>query len=285
MPSLNDPKEEAPAWCPGCGNFSILKTFKDVVQELGLEPRKFTIVSGIGQAAKLPHYIRCNTFNGLHGRTLPVATALKLVNGGQIVIAVAGDGDCYGEGGNHLLHAMRRNINVKLFVHDNRIYGLTKGQASPTTGAEAHPKNLPFGVLSESLNPIALAVAMDCSFVARAFAGDMPHLKDIMKSAILHKGFALVDIFQPCVTFNKINTYEWFKKRVYHIEPEYNPEDRAAAFSKSLEAEDRLPLGIIYKNNRSTFEDQIPVIREKPLAQQAQKPDMLNIEKTLKEFY
>lgn len=285
MPSLNDPKGVEPAWCPGCGNFSILKTFKDVVLELGLEPRKFTIVSGIGQAAKFPHYLRCNTFNGLHGRTLPVATALKLVNNGQIVIAVAGDGDCYGEGGNHLLHAMRRNINIKLFVHDNRIYGLTKGQASPTTGSESHPKNLPFGVLSESLNPLALAIAMDCSFVARAFAGDIPHLKETMKTAILHKGFALVDIFQPCVTFNKINTYEWFKQRVYHIEPEYNPEDRAGAFSKALEPEDRLPLGIIYKNSRSTFEDQIPVIREKSLVQQEQAPDMTKIKKLLGEFY
>jgi 2-oxoglutarate/2-oxoacid ferredoxin oxidoreductase subunit beta len=285
MPSLDDYRGETPAWCPGCGNFSILKTFKETVLELGLDPHQFTIVSGIGQAAKFPHYLKCNTFNGLHGRTLPVATALKLVNSGQLVIAVAGDGDCYGEGGNHLLHAMRRNVNIKLFVHDNRIYGLTKGQASPTTGNAAHPKNLPFGVLSESLNPAALAVAMDCSFVARAYAADMPHLKETMKAAILHKGFSLVDIFQPCVTFNKLNSYEWYKQRVYHIEPDYDPEDRVGAFRKALEPEDRLPLGIIYKNNRPVFEDGIPVIAEKTLVRQDQAPDMGKIEKLLSEFY
>jgi 2-oxoglutarate/2-oxoacid ferredoxin oxidoreductase subunit beta len=285
MPSLDDYNGETPAWCPGCGNFSILKTFKDALLELGLEPGQFTIVSGIGQAAKFPHYLKCNTFNGLHGRTLPVATAIKLVNSGQTVIAIAGDGDCYGEGGNHLLHAMRRNVNVKLFVHDNRIYGLTKGQASPTSGTDVHPKNLPFGVLSESLNPLALAVAMDCSLVARAYAGDMPHLKEMIKTAILHKGFSLLDIFQPCVSFNKVNTYEWFRHRVYHIENDYNPEDRVAAFRKALEPEDRLPLGVIYRNGRPVFEDGIPVIKEKPLVRQDQYPDMARIEKALKDFF
>jgi 2-oxoglutarate/2-oxoacid ferredoxin oxidoreductase subunit beta len=285
MPSLDDYRGETPAWCPGCGNFSILKIFRDAVLELGLEPHKFTIVSGIGQAAKLPHYLKCNTFNGLHGRTLPAATGLKLANSGQTVIAVAGDGDCYGEGGNHLLHAMRRNIGIKLFVHDNRIYGLTKGQASPTTPDIIHPKNLPFGILSESLNPMALAIAMDCSFVARSFAGDMDHLKETMKAAILHKGFSLVDIFQPCVSFNNINTYEWYEQRVYHIGPDYDPEDRVGAFRKALEPEDRLPLGIIYRNNRPAFEERIPVIGEKPLVRQEQAPDMSKTETALRDFY
>jgi 2-oxoglutarate ferredoxin oxidoreductase subunit beta len=285
MPSLDDYRGETPAWCPGCGNFNILKTFKEAMLELGIEPHQFTIVSGIGQAAKFPHYLKCNTFNGLHGRSLPVATALKLANSGQIVIAVAGDGDCYGEGGNHLLHAMRRNINVKLFVHDNQIYGLTKGQASPTTREGTRPRNLPFGVLSEGLNPMALAVSMNCSFVARSFAGDMAHLKEMIKAAIDHKGFSLVDIFQPCVNFNKVNTYEWYKQRVYHIEADYNPEDRVGAFRKALELEDRIPLGIIYKNDRLTFDEKIPLIMEKPLAQQTQSANLSKIEATLKEFY
>ena len=161
MPSLNDYKGQNPAWCPGCGNFSILKTFKDAMVEMGIEPHRFTIVSGIGQAGKFPHYVKCNTFNGLHGRTLPVATAIRLANHNMLTIAVAGDGDCYGEGGNHLMHAMRRNINVKLFVHDNQIYGLTKGQASPTSMEGMVTKNQPFGVFSEQLNPMALAVALD----------------------------------------------------------------------------------------------------------------------------
>ncbi len=283
MPRLDDFKGQTPAWCPGCGNFAILKTFKDVMVELGIEPHQFTIVSGIGQSGKFPHYLKCNTFNGLHGRTLPVATGIRLVNHEMLVIAVAGDGDCYGEGGNHLIHAMRRNINVKLFVHDNQIYGLTKGQPSPTTMEGMVTKNQPFGVMSEQLNPVALAVALDCSFVARGFAGDMEYLKYLMKSAIQHKGFALLDILQPCVTFNKINTYDWYKQRVYRIEADYNPEDRINAFRKALEFGDRIPSGIIYKNNRPILEERIPVIKNSPLVKQYSNP--VNIDKILEEFY
>lgn len=283
MPSLEDYKGQTPAWCPGCGNFGILKAFKDAVVELGIEPYQFTIVSGIGQAGKFPHYLKCNTFNGLHGRTLPVATGMKLANHEMLVIAVAGDGDCYGEGGNHLNHAMRRNINVKLFVHDNQIYGLTKGQASPTSMEGMKTKTQPFGVFPEQLNPLALAIALDCSFVARSFSGDMPHLKGIVKEAINHKGFSLVDILQPCVTFNKINTYEWYKQRVYHIETEHNPEDRIKAFERALEWEDKIPLGIIYRKNRPILEERIPIITDKPLVKQPF--DVSKIKETLKEFY
>jgi 2-oxoglutarate ferredoxin oxidoreductase subunit beta len=283
MPSSDDDKGQNPAWCPGCGNFGILKTFKDATVELGIEPHQFTIVSGIGQAGKFPHYLKCNTFNGLHGRTLPVATGIRLSNHEMLVIAVAGDGDCYGEGGNHLIHAMRRNINIKLFVHDNQIYGLTKGQASPTSMEGIVTKNQPFGVLSAALNPMALAVALDCSFVAREFAGDTGHLRWLIKEAINHKGFALVDILQPCVVFNKINTYEWYRQRVYHIESDYNPADRIEAFKKALEWGDKIPIGIIYKNNRPIFEERMPVIKGLPLVRQSF--DIAKIENTLKEFY
>ncbi len=282
MPVLEDYKGQTPAWCPGCGNYSILKAFKETVVELGIEPHQFTIVSGIGQASKFPHYLKCNTFNGLHGRTLPVATGIRLANHEMLVFAVAGDGDCYGEGGNHLMHAMRRNINVKLFVHDNQIYGLTKGQPSPTSLEGMVTKNHPFGVFSEQLNPMALAVALDCSFVARGFAGDIEHLKELMKAAILHKGFSLLDILQPCVTFNKINTYEWYKKRVYKIEPEYSPDDRINAFTRALEWGDRIPLGVIYRNNRQILEERIPVIRDMPLVKQ--QFDASKIEDTLRDF-
>ncbi|HMK55847.1 MAG TPA: 2-oxoacid:ferredoxin oxidoreductase subunit beta [Dissulfurispiraceae bacterium] len=277
-------KEQIPAWCPGCGNFGILKTFKDAVAELGLKPHQFTIVSGIGQAGKFPHYLKCNTFNGLHGRTLPVATGLKLVNSNQMVIAVAGDGDCYGEGGNHLLHAFRRNIGVKLFVHDNQIYGLTKGQASPTSIEGFRPKNLPFGLLSETLNPMALAVAMDCSFVARSYSGDADHLKEIIKASILHKGFSLVDIFQPCVSFNKVNTYEWYQRRLYRLDERYDPENRLSAFDKALEFGDRIPIGIIYRNNRRTFEDGVPLIGNQPLVSRRQSADRTKVERAIREF-
>jgi 2-oxoglutarate/2-oxoacid ferredoxin oxidoreductase subunit beta len=283
MATLEDYKGQTPAWCPGCGNFGILKAFKETMVELGIEPHEFTIVSGIGQSGKFPHYLACNTFNGLHGRTLPVATGIRLANNEMLVFAVAGDGDCYGEGGNHLMHAMRKNIGVRLFVHNNQIYGLTKGQPSPTSMEGMVTKNHPFGVLAEQLNPIALAVALDCSFVARGFAGDPVHLKELMKEAVRHEGFALLDILQPCVTFNKINTYEWYRQRVYHVEPEYNPEDRIAAFQKALEWGERIPLGVLYKNNRPALEKRIPVLSDGPLVRQAL--NIAKLETTLKEFY
>jgi len=283
MATLEDYKGQTPAWCPGCGNFGILKAFKETMVELGIEPHEFTIVSGIGQSGKFPHYLTCNTFNGLHGRTLPVATGIRLANNEMLVFAVAGDGDCYGEGGNHLMHAMRKNIGVRLFVHNNQIYGLTKGQPSPTSMEGMVTKNHPFGVLAEQLNPIALAVALDCSFVARGFAGDPVHLKELMKEAVRHEGFSLLDILQPCVTFNKINTYEWYRQRVYHVESEYNPEDRIAAFNKALEWGDRIPLGVLYRNHRLPLEKRLPVLSDGPLVRQAL--NIAKLETTLQEFY
>ena len=272
-----------PAWCPGCGNYDILKCVKDAFVDMGIEPHQLTIVSGIGQAAKFPHYIRCNTFNGLHGRALPVAAGARLANHSQPVMVFTGDGDCYGEGGNHLIHNMRRNLNIKVFVHDNQIYGLTKGQASPTSMEGMKTKNQPFGVVSEQLNPMALAIALDCSFVARGFAGDSEHLKELIKAACHHRGFSLVDILQPCVTFNKINTLEWYSERVYHLPSDYDPGDRTEAFRKALEWGDKIPLGILFRNNRPLLEERIPMIKDAPLV--AHKFDRKKVEKTLKEFY
>jgi len=262
---LEDYRGQTPAWCPGCGNFGILQAFKEAMVELSIRPHEFTIVSGIGQAGKFPHYLRCNTFNGLHGRTLPVATGIRLANHEMLVFAVAGDGDCYGEGGNHLIHAIRRNVNIKLLVHDNQVYGLTKGQASPTSLHGMVTKVQTYGVISEPLNPISLAISLDCSFVARGFAGDIPHLKELIKEAIRHRGFCLIDILQPCVTFNKINTYEWYRQRVYKLPEDYDPSDRLEAFKKALEWGERIPIGIIYKKERPIFEEQIPVLKEGPL--------------------
>lgn len=283
MVTLEMYKGRIPAWCPGCGNFAILKAFKEVMVELQLAPHQIVVVSGIGQAAKLPHYIKCNTFNGLHGRALPVATGIRLANHGMPVIVTTGDGDCYGEGGNHLMAAIRRNINVKLFVHNNQIYGLTKGQPSPTSSEGTIAKNVPFGVISEQFNPMTLAVALNCSFAARAFAGDTEHLKSLMMDAMNHNGFALIDILQPCVSFNKVNTYEWYGDRVYHLEPEYNPEDRLKAFSRSLEWGERIPIGIIYRNNRVTYEERVPLPAVGPLVQQCY--DQTKITEMLRSFY
>jgi 2-oxoglutarate ferredoxin oxidoreductase subunit beta len=273
---LEDYRGQTPAWCPGCGNFGILQAFKEAMVELKIEPHEFTIVSGIGQAGKFPHYLRCNTFNGLHGRTLPVATGIRLANHDMLVFAVAGDGDCYGEGGNHLVHAIRRNVNIKLLVHDNQVYGLTKGQASPTSLHGMVTKVQTYGVISEPLNPINLAISLDCSFVARGFAGDIPHLKELIKEAIRHRGFCLIDILQPCVTFNKINTYEWYRQRVYKLPADYDPSDRLEAFKKALEWGERIPIGIIYKKERPIFEEQIPVLKEGPLVARRPKTQPVN---------
>jgi 2-oxoglutarate/2-oxoacid ferredoxin oxidoreductase subunit beta len=258
MPQLADLEGLIPAWCPGCGNFGILKAFKQAILALKMEPHEFVVVSGIGQSGKFPHYTRCNTFNGLHGRTLPVATGIKLVNPRMPVIAVAGDGDCYGEGGNHLIHAIRRNVDVALFVHNNQVYGLTKGQASPTTAEGTKTKVQPYGVVSEPLNPLAMAVALDCGFVARSYAGDTDHLVEMMMKAIVHRGFALLDILQPCVTYNKVNTYGWFKERVYRLDESYDPTNRHQAFATSLEGGEHIPLGIVYKNDRPPFDERLP---------------------------
>jgi 2-oxoglutarate ferredoxin oxidoreductase subunit beta len=260
---------QTPAWCPGCGNFNILSAFKQAMVELELEPHQFAMVSGIGQASKLPHYTMGNTFNGLHGRALPVATGIRLVNHSLPVIAIAGDGDCYGEGGNHFLHAARRNINVTLFVHDNQIYGLTKGQASPTSIEGMVTKAQPFGVLLEPMNPAALAVALDVSFVARGFAGNSQLLTNLMVEAVRHDGFAVVDILQPCVTFNKLNTYSWYQEHVFEVGEDHDPADREAAFRLAVESGERIPNGIIYRNQRPTLEEQIPVLSGKePLVRQ-----------------
>jgi len=285
MSTFDDYKGQKPAWCPGCGNFAILNTLKKALVELEMEPHQFTIVSGIGQGAKLPHYTQCNTFNGLHGRTLPVATGLALANHEMTVIAVAGDGDCYGEGGNHLLHAIRRNVNVTLFVHNNQVYGLTKGQASPTSNEGFASKTQPFGNPSEPLNPLALAISLDCGFVARGFAGasSLPRLKELMKEAIRHEGFALLDILQNCVSFNKVNTFHWYKDRVYHLEETYDASDRIAAFQRSLEWGDRIPTGIFYRNNRPPLTAHLPVLRSDPLVRQTFAPD--ETAKELKRFY
>lgn len=266
MPGTENYKGQSPAWCPGCGNFAILKAFNDTMASSGIRPHEVVLVSGIGQAAKLPHYSRANVFNGLHGRALPVATGIKLGNHSLRVIVTTGDGDCYGEGGNHLIHAIRRNVDIKVFVHDNQIYGLTKGQASPTSMAEMHTKAQPFGGLSEQMNPLLLAVSLNAGFVARGFAGDSEHLKEMMGAALNHRGFALLDILQPCVTFNKLNTYEWYKSRVYRVGKEHDPEDRIRAFERALEWGDRIPIGIIYRRSRPTFEELSPVLREGALA-------------------
>jgi 2-oxoglutarate ferredoxin oxidoreductase subunit beta len=282
MITVSDYAGLKPAWCPGCGNFGILNALNRALVEMKIEPHQVLLVSGIGQAGKLPHYSRGNVFNSLHGRPVPPAIGAKIANPELIVIAVSGDGDAYGEGGNHFLHAARRNHDITYLVHNNQVYGLTKGQASPTSDVGFITKTTPYGAASP-VNPIALAIVSGASFVGRGFAGDIDHLSNLIKKGITHRGFALIDILQPCVSFNHKNTFQWYQERVYNVEDgKYDPSDRKAALEKSLIWGEEIPIGIIYEENLPVYEDQLPALSEGPLVKQ--KTDPRRIEKLLAEF-
>lgn len=234
------------AWCPGCGNFGVQSALKAALARLGKKPQELLLVSGIGQAAKMPHYIKANFFNGLHGRALPAAAGAKIANRALTVIVTTGDGDCYGEGGNHFIHNIRRNVDMTVIVHDNQVYGLTRGQASPTTEPGTKTRLQPGGVILAPFPPLETALALGCGFVARGYAAERDHLAELILAGVNHKGFALIDVFQPCVSFNKVNTYDWFSKRVYKLGPEHDAADKAAALALARRR-DRLPLGVLYR--------------------------------------
>jgi len=265
MVTIDDYGQYETAWCPGCGNFSISKAVKQALVASQLKPHEVLFVSGIGQAAKAPHYLNANLFNGLHGRSLPVATGAKLANPRLTVIVESGDGCNYGEGGNHFLAAIRRNIDVTLLVHNNQIYGLTKGQASPTTNEGVVTKAQPAGVASAPFKPLAVAVAMEAGFVARGFSGMTDHLAGLIQEGLAHRGFSLIDILQPCVSFNKVNTFAWYKDRCAPLPETHDPTNWEAAMKASAEWGERIPIGIIYRNRRRPFEAHFSVLVDGPL--------------------
>jgi len=260
-------------WCPGCGDFGIVAALRKALVALSLDPSQVLLVSGIGQAGKMPHYLHGHVLNELHGRSLPAAQAAKIVNNELRVIAIGGDGDGYGEGGNHLLGAMLRNVDMTYIVCNNQVYGLTKGQASPTSDQGFVSKTTPTGSW-EPMRALAVAIASDCSFVARGFAGDGEQLSSLIQQGIQHKGFALIEVLQPCVSFNHVNTFAWYKQRVYKVESEghYAPDDRAAAFQKAIEWGERIPTGVIYRLERPTYDGQLTALKEKPLVKQTFSP-------------
>jgi 2-oxoglutarate ferredoxin oxidoreductase subunit beta len=255
------------AWCPGCGNFGILDALNETIIELDLNPHEILLVGGIGQAAKTPQYMNINGFEGLHGRALPPSAAAKIANHKLKVIINTGDGDSYGEGGNHFLHNIRRNVDITHFVHNNQIYALTKGQSSPTSDVGNITDFTPEGVINQTMNPVLTAIAMGAGFVARSFSGDKAHLKEMMKQAISYNGYALVDILQPCVSFNKINTFAWYKSRVYKMEgaESHDFTNKASAMTKAMEWGERIPLGILYREEKQSYTDHIPFLKETTL--------------------
>lgn len=256
MVKIDDYHNEVPSqWCPGCPNFGILNALKASLTELGKRPHECCLVSGIGQAAKLPHYLKCNFFNGLHGRALPAALGIHVANPALTTIVVTGEGDCYGEGGNHFLHALRRNPDITVVVHNNGFYALTKGQASPTTNVGEKRSLQIHGVEIAPLNMLAIAIVQGCTFVARGFAGDGDHLKSLLVEAIGHCGLSLVEVIQPCITWGR-HPVSWYRERIYNLGDDYDPTDRKTALEKAMEAGERIAAGILFRSApRKPFAD------------------------------
>ncbi len=258
-----------PDWCPGCGDFGVLKALQMASGKLGINPKDILVVSGIGCSSNLPGFMGSYGVHSLHGRAVPVATGAHLANTDLNVVITGGDGDGYGIGLGHLLHAMRRNLNMTYLVMDNQIYGLTTGQTSPTTTLGHKTKSTPIGNFENPLNPVALAITSGATFVARGFSGEQKQLGDIIASAISHKGFSLVDIFSPCVTYNKMNTYPWFKERVYKLEDtDFETNDFHKSLTKAFEWGDKIPLGVLYQVDHPIYEDSDPVLKQGPLVKQ-----------------
>ena len=245
------------AWCPGCGNFPLRKLLISALQEMNLDPTQVVFSSGIGQAAKMPQYLDTNYFNGLHGRGLAVASAISAVNPSLTVVAEGGDGDMYGEGGNHLIHNIRRNPKLIHIVHNNMVYGLTKGQASPTSPIGLVTPVQSEGVYNQPINPMALAMAMGATFVARGFSGDQEKTKELIKAAIRHNGYAIIDIFHPCVTYNKINTFAWYKQHTFWLDETHDRTNKLGAMALALD-EDRLACGVLYQAETQPYTSRHP---------------------------
>lgn len=253
-----------PDWCPGCGDFSVLAALQTALFELGLQPHQVLVISGIGCSSNLPGFINTYGMHTLHGRSLAVATGAKLANHELKVIATGGDGDGYGIGGNHFLHTMRRNVDLTYVVMDNQIYGLTTGQVSPTSVKGMKTKSTPHGSVENPINPIPMAIVGGATYVARGFSGKQKHLVELLKGAILHKGFALVDVFSPCVTYNKDNTYQWFNPRVKMLEEmNHDPTDFHQALDRGHQWGDEIPIGLFWKRTDLPSLEQLePVLHE-----------------------
>ncbi len=256
-----------PDWCPACGNFAQLSAIKSALADLKIEPHNVAVASGIGCSSNLPEFINAYGFHGIHGRALPVASGIKWANPKLTVIAYGGDGDGFFEGTQHLYHTAKRNLDITYIVSDNQIFGLTTGQASPTSEMGLKSKTTPDGNIEKPVNPLLFTLSAGATFVARAFSGDPRHLQEVIKQGIAHRGFSFIDVFSPCVSFNKTNTYDYFRKRVY----QYTAEDLSdfnKAFAAAHEYGDKIPIGIFYKKDEPVYDDFDPVIANKPLIDQ-----------------
>jgi 2-oxoglutarate ferredoxin oxidoreductase subunit beta len=271
-------------WCPGCGNFGILHAVKQAIIQLGLNREELVAVTGIGCHGKFTDYININGIHTIHGRVLPVATGIKLSNHELTVIGFAGDGDAFNIGMGHFPHAARRNIDLVYIIHNNLIYGLTTGQTSPTSLQGYISKTSLRGSFEIAINPLAQALTSNASFIARTYVGEMNHFIEILKKAIKHKGFAMIDVLQPCISWNRINSYDFYKKRVYKLENEdHDPGNFKKAYEKAQEWDERIPIGIFYNEMRPTYRSSFPSLKDIPLVKQSISKNILN--NILKEHY
>ena len=257
-------------WCPGCGDYGIIAAVKQSLAQLQIPPHETLFVSGIGCGSKLPDYLKANGYLGLHGRTLPIAQGAKIANHDLKVIVTVGDGDSFGIGAGHFVHALRRNSDLTMIVEDNKVYALTKGQYSPLSAKGWISSTTPDGSIETEFNPAVMAIAGGATFVARAFSGDPKHMASVFAKAIQHKGFALVDVLQACVVYNPVNTTEWYRPRVYKLDDDatYNARDYAAAMQKAHEWGDKIPIGVLYVDERPTYEEQVPALAKGTLVKQ-----------------
>lgn len=266
MTTIQDFSGYQPTWCPGCGDWAIGVAIKSALVQLNLSPDQLVVVFGIGCSGNMNDFLNAYAIHSLHGRAIPNAIGVKIANHQLPVIAVVGDGDCYGEGGNHLIHAARGNHDITVIVHDNRVYGLTTGQVAPTAQKGYRSKSTPFGIIEEPINPLAIALVNGATFIAQGFAGNTSHLIELIKKAINHKGFSLLNVLQPCVTFNKVNTYQYYREKSYYLDKDYDLTNFELALKKSLELkEEKFPLGIIYQIRKPTFTEQLAQLKEKTL--------------------
>ena len=253
----------------GCGDFGVLAAFEKALVDLQIQPHNIVTISGIGCSSKLPGYINTYGMHTLHGRALAVATGVKLANHELTVVVTGGDGDGFGIGAGHFVHTMRRNVDMTYVTMDNQIYGLTTGQASPTSMMGQKTKSTPTGVIENPLDPIALALACGATYIARGFSGDVKHMADLIANGIQHKGFAFVDALSPCVTYNKINTFDWFRQRVYKLESSgHDPTNITLAWERALEWGDKIPIGLFYRAEKPSYEELEEVLAAGPLAHQ-----------------
>ena len=261
---------ERPTWCRGCGNFGILNAIKMALAEQEIAPHQVVMFTGIGCGSKLPHYIKVTGFHTIHGRSLAVATGARLANHGLKIITVHGDGDGYGMGLGHMLHAIRRNIGIVDIVQNNRVYGLTRGQYSPTSDPGMVTPTSPEGAIDRPVPPLALAITAEATFVARGYPGELRHLACLIGEALQHPGYALVDVLQPCVTYDRASAYDFYNPRVYKLEETgHDVTDKTAAWELTYEWGECIPIGIFYRvEDVPTYEEQVPALKAGPLVKQ-----------------